>query len=165
MVTETTRIFFQVIFLDPYPDSESGSMVLIILTQFFLAVALIPYLSVAWKHCFFLSYPEPPKICTEWPTLYVLWELVLWIRDILVRIRIRGSVPLTCGSGSRSCSFREWLSRCQQKLSFVFYSFSAYSFLKVYSHQFSMIKSHRIREARKRIDPTDPDPQHQWEQK
>jgi hypothetical protein len=26
--------------------------------------------------------------------------LVLWIRDILVRIRIRGSVPLTNGSGS-----------------------------------------------------------------
>jgi tryptophan-rich sensory protein len=31
---------------------------------------------------------------------------VLWIRDILVRIRIRGSVPLTSGSGSRSCCFR-----------------------------------------------------------
>jgi hypothetical protein len=28
------------------------------------------------------------------------------IRDILVRIRIRGSVPLTNGSGSGSCYFR-----------------------------------------------------------
>jgi hypothetical protein len=37
---------------------------------------------------------------------------VLWIRDILVRIRIRGSLPLNygygsgCGFGSGSCSFR-----------------------------------------------------------
>jgi hypothetical protein len=32
----------------------------------------------------------------------------VWIRDIFVRIRIRGSVPLTNGSGSgiRSCHFR-----------------------------------------------------------
>jgi tryptophan-rich sensory protein len=30
---------------------------------------------------------------------------VLWIRDILVRIRIRGCVPLTNGSGSGSCYF------------------------------------------------------------
>ncbi len=43
----------------------------------------------------------------------------LWIRDILLRtrIRIRGSVPLTYGSGSGFCSFRQWLSRCQQKIS------------------------------------------------
>ncbi len=31
---------------------------------------------------------------------------------ILVRIRIRGSIPLTYGSGS--CSFRQWRSRYQQ---------------------------------------------------
>jgi hypothetical protein len=31
----------------------------------------------------------------------------------MVRIRIGESVPLTSGSGS--CSFRQWLSRCQQK--------------------------------------------------
>ncbi len=47
---------------------------------------------------------------------------VLQIRDILVRIRIRGSVPLTNGSrsssGSGSCSFRHWLSRRQQKYYF-----------------------------------------------
>jgi hypothetical protein len=30
---------------------------------------------------------------------------VLWIRDIFVWIRIRGSVPLTNGSGSESCKF------------------------------------------------------------
>ncbi len=40
-------------------------------------------------------------------------QAVLWVRDILVRIRIRGSVPLTYGSGS--CFFRLWLTRCQQK--------------------------------------------------
>ncbi len=31
---------------------------------------------------------------------------VLWIRDNLVRIRIRGSIQVTYGSGS--CSFRQW---------------------------------------------------------
>jgi hypothetical protein len=34
-----------------------------------------------------------------------IWAM-LWIRDIVVRIRIRGSVPLTNGSGSGSCYFR-----------------------------------------------------------
>ncbi len=34
-------------------------------------------------------------------------KALLWIRDILVRIRIRESVQLTYGSGS--CSFRQWL--------------------------------------------------------
>jgi hypothetical protein len=41
---------------------------------------------------------------------------VLWIRGILVRIRIRGSVSRTSGSGS--CFFRQWLTRCQQKIGF-----------------------------------------------
>ncbi len=40
-----------------------------------------------------------------------------------VRIRIRGSVPLTYGSGS--CFFRQWLTRCQQKIIF-FQRFFAY---------------------------------------
>jgi hypothetical protein len=38
---------------------------------------------------------------------------VLRIHDILGWIRIRGSMPLTNGSGS--CYFRHWPSRCQQK--------------------------------------------------
>jgi hypothetical protein len=38
------------------------------------------------------------------------------ICDIFVQIRIRGSVPLTYGSGSYF--FRQWLTRCQQKISF-----------------------------------------------
>ena len=41
---------------------------------------------------------------------------VLWIRDMLVRIRIRWSMSLTYGSGS--CFFRQWLTRCQQKIIF-----------------------------------------------
>ncbi len=46
------------------------------------------------------------------------------IRDILVRIRIRVSVPLTnrSKSGFGSCSFRQWPSRPQQKY-FFFWSF------------------------------------------
>ncbi len=58
---------------------------------------------------------------------------MLWIRDILVRIRIRGSVlPLTngsgSGSGSWSCYFRLWPSRRQQK-TILFLSFSVYYLL------------------------------------
>ncbi len=45
-----------------------------------------------------------------------------------IRIRIRGSMPLTNGSGS--CYFRHWPSRDQQKTNFL-YIFSAYYFLKV----------------------------------
>ncbi len=39
----------------------------------------------------------------------------LRIREILVRIRIRGSIPLTNGSGFGSCYFRQWPSRRPQK--------------------------------------------------
>ncbi len=44
---------------------------------------------------------------------------VLGIRDILVPIRIRESVPLTKGSGS--CYFRHWHSRLQQKTIALFF--------------------------------------------
>ncbi len=66
---------------------------------------------------------------------------VFRIRDILVRIWILGSVPLTngsgCGSGSGygSCSFRQWPWRCQQKI------FKC--LLKVNLHHSSNIKSHK----------------------
>ncbi len=47
-------------------------------------------------------------------------EAVLRIRDILVRIRIRGLEHCTNGSGydSGSCYFRQWPSRQQQKFFF-----------------------------------------------
>jgi hypothetical protein len=69
---------------------------------------------------------------------------VLRIHGILgwSRIRIRGSMPLTNGSGSGSCYFRHWPSRCQQKLIFNTI-FSAYYFLKVHLHHFSKIKSQK----------------------
>ncbi len=76
-------------------------------------------------------------------TIYILKceddkQAVLWIRDILVRIRIRGSVPLANGTGSWSCYFRPWPSRRRQNL-----SFSASYFLKAHLHNFSKIKSHK----------------------
>jgi hypothetical protein len=43
---------------------------------------------------------------------------MIWIHDVLIRIRIHGCVSLYYGSGS--CSFHLWLSRCQQKKSFFF---------------------------------------------
>ncbi len=58
-----------------------------------------------------------PKPSNFWP--------VFRIHGILVRnrIRIRGSMPLTNGSGSGfgsgSCYFRHWPSRCQQKTNFL----------------------------------------------
>ncbi len=51
-----------------------------------------------------------------------MFETELRIHDILVWIRIRGSMPLTNGSGSGfgsgSCNFRHWPSRCQEKTNF-----------------------------------------------
>ncbi len=75
---------------------------------------------------------------------WVVFSAVLRIHDILVRIR--GSMPLTNGSGSGSwigsCYFCYWPSRCQQKTNF-FLSFSAYFFLKVNLHHFSKIKNQK----------------------
>jgi hypothetical protein len=62
--------------------------------------------------------------------------------DMLVRIRILESVPLTNGSGSGFCSFRRWPSRCKQKIIVFFLSFFAYYFLKEHLHS-SQIKSHK----------------------
>ncbi len=57
-------------------------------------------------------------------TVFRIHDILVWIR-----IRIRGSMPLTNGSGS--CYFRHRSSRCQQKTNFLFY-FSAYYFLKIH---------------------------------
>jgi hypothetical protein len=67
---------------------------------------------------------------------------VLQIHDILVwiRIRIRGSMPLNNRSGSGSCYFRHWPSRCQQYTNKK--SFSAFTFWK-YIYHFSKIKSQK----------------------
>ncbi len=65
---------------------------------------------------------------------------VFRIHDILVWIRIRGSMPLTNGSGSEcgSCCFRHWPSRRQEKTNKK--SFSVYYFLKVNLHLFPKIE-------------------------
>jgi hypothetical protein len=70
---------------------------------------------------------------------------VLRIHDILVWIRIRGSMPLTNGSGCGSGSFyfHHWPSRYQQKNNLVRKFFSAYYFLKVLLHNFSKVKSQK----------------------
>jgi hypothetical protein len=86
----------------------------------------------------------------------------VWIRDKMVRIRIRGSVPLTYGSGSESksdswsgsCSFHQWFSRCQQKRSFFPKFLSYYHFLKVHLHQSSEIKSNKEVTVEIKVFPT-----------
>ncbi len=69
----------------------------------------------------------------HWNTVVMyafIWFLisVLWSRDILIPYG-SGSAPLSYGSGS--CSFCQWLSRCQQKISFFFKKFFSFYFLKV----------------------------------
>jgi hypothetical protein len=68
------------------------------------------------------------------------FEAVLWIPDILVRIRIRGSVPLTYGSGSSS--FRERLSLNQQKNLFFFKAFLLFTFRSTFTSVFKA-KNHK----------------------
>jgi hypothetical protein len=65
---------------------------------------------------------------------------VLRINDNLVWIRIRGSMPLTNGSGCGSCYFYHWPSRRQQKTNLK-KSFSSYYFLHL--PHFSNIKSQK----------------------
>ncbi len=62
--------------------------------------------------------------------------------DILGWIRIRGSMPLTNGSGSGSCYFRHYPSRCQQKTYFLTQYFGLLLF-KLHLHHFSKIKSQK----------------------
>ncbi len=52
---------------------------------------------------------------------YIIFYRALGIRDILVRIRIPGSVPLTIGSGSNSGSdyFLHWFKGCKKKYFFL----------------------------------------------
>jgi hypothetical protein len=64
-----------------------------------------------------------------------LEQAVLWIRDIFVWIRIRGSVQLTYGYGSGSCSFLKSPSRCQQKITF-YEVFLLIYFLNVHINHF-----------------------------
>ncbi len=70
------------------------------------------------------------------PTLLMI---VLWIRDILVRVRITD-----LGSASGSGSFRQGPSRYKKKKKYFFNSFFAYYFLKVtvLLHHSSKTKSH-----------------------
>ncbi len=82
--------------------------------------------------------------CLSWRAVAVfrIHGILVWIR-----IRIRGSTPLTngsgsgCGSrcGSGSCYFRHWPSGRQHKVNYK--KISAYYFLKVHLHHFSKIKS------------------------
>ncbi len=64
------------------------------------------------------------------PTIFNAFDPVLWIRDILVRIRICGSVPLTYGSGSRSCFFRQCLKTSQLNDKFSCENYEDLSFLQ-----------------------------------
>jgi hypothetical protein len=80
--------------------------------------------------------PAPPTCKTDRPAVFRIHDILVWIR-----IRIRGSMPLTNGSGfgswcgSGSFYFHHWPSRCQQKKNFK-KSFSAY-YLKLFEGTFT----------------------------
>ncbi len=63
--------------------------------------------------------------------LFLIFLPMFRIHEILVRIRIRGSIPLTNGSesgcGSGSCYFFQWPSRRQQV--FLFITFRRYIYI------------------------------------
>ncbi len=69
------------------------------------------YKKVCLQYIFTKSF-LPRQVESEFWQGGVYERLSTWILDILVRIRIRGSVPLTNGSGfgsdSGSCYFRRW---------------------------------------------------------
>ncbi len=100
----------------------------------------VSLLCFSWKD---QSYPYP----TRWCQLYT--QLIFQKSFLLNQccgsvtflygsgsrsVPIAGSIPLTYGCGSGSCSFRQWLLRCQQIQ--VFYLL----FFKVHFHQSSKIK-------------------------
>ncbi len=80
---------------------------------------------------------------------FLLLHSVLRIHDILGWIRIRGSIPLTNGSGFGSGSwirillFSSLTFKMPAKNEFFDTIFSAYYFLKVHLHHFSKIKSEK----------------------
>ncbi len=83
---------------------------------------------LAWAAC----GPGPLTSLRSRPGSQTRWvsSPVMRIHEILVRIRISGSIPLTSGSGcgSGSCYFRQWPSRRQQKIIFFSLSFLLVTF-------------------------------------
>ncbi len=86
---------------------------------------------------------------------------VVLIRDIFVRIRIRGSLLLTTDPDADPDPALFVSDLQGSSTNILFNSCSAYYFLRVFLHNFSMIKSQsqNSQEPRKNTD-TDPDPQH-----
>ncbi len=68
------------------------------------------------RRCRGQTGPDLTKMHGYWRRCRRYIVPVLRIHDILVWIRIRGSTPLTNGSGS--FYFHHWPSRCQQKIFF-----------------------------------------------
>jgi hypothetical protein len=89
----------------------------------------------------YLKHDRSPFIVSKNQCCGSIWHL-LW-----TRIRIRGSMPLTNGSGSGYCYFHHWPSRPQQKTDFL-KSFLVNYFLKVHLHHFSKIKSQKEQNSR-----------------
>jgi hypothetical protein len=74
-------------------------------------------------------------------TEILFYNAVFRIRDVLIKIQIRESIQLIYGS--RSCSFLQWVSRCQQKK--VFPQMDGSGFVQIITDpEPGGIKKHRI---------------------
>ncbi len=81
---------------------------------------------LAWAAC----GPGPLTSLRSRPGSQTRWVTSPVPHEILVRVRIRGSIPLTNGSGCGfgSCYFRQWPSRRQQKF-FLLITFWRYIYI------------------------------------
>ncbi len=85
---------------------------LILLSCLFLKTVRVLYFGLELTMMSFKS-----QIHLVWQSLgpvFRICDIFVWIR-----IRSRGSIPLTNGFGFGSCYFRHWPSRCQQKTNFL----------------------------------------------
>ncbi len=100
------------------------------------------------RPCFRLGASESSPLFTiQYKTWFIYILLaVLRIHDSLgwirIRLWIRGSMPLTSGSGS--CYFRHWPSRCQQKTNFLTQFFLLITFEATFTSFFKDKKSKRV---------------------
>ncbi len=109
-----------------------------------------------------------PIMCSNYALrIHLLVTSVVASHDNLDRIRIRGSMPLTNGSGFGSCYFRHWPSRRQQKTKFfclLFFEVTFTSFFKDKKSQnsrnqgFFYIFAWRLKDPDPYLWLMDPDP-------
>ncbi len=95
---------------------------------------------VHWRRCLQGSNSSPSR-----PWCWLFSSVADRIHNILewIRMRIRGFMPLTNGSGSGSCYFLHWPSRCQQKTIFFLLN-TFWRYIYIIYQRYKVKKSHKI---------------------